>query len=165
MKKLLLILALATITTTAMAGHLSGNNGEAEITVKAKIISGGLKITDITGSPLVLNLGRANAGEATPLSSSVKYKITSKGSASTDETINIKLAAPEVKIYKEGTNQSTPSNENGTLTVALTLDSETKPLTTGTTEVIGEIYGSTTTNIATEVGNYEGKTLLTATVQ
>ena len=166
MKKLLLIAVLATMATTAMAENLtSGTKAESKVEVRAEIVSGGLKITDIYGKPLILDLGQANQGEATNLSNTIEYKVTAKDAAvASPIELTMDLAA-KLDIYNSSADLTNGGTENDKLNVVLTLDNKSKSIATQQKEVVGTISGATKTTQESTPGKYSNTTLLTATVQ
>ena len=165
MKKLLLIAVLATMATTAMAVNpKQGTKVESKVEVRAEIVSGGLKITDIYGKPLILDLGQANQGEITNLSNTIEYKITSKAAAETSPiNLSVELKDTTLAIYNANADL-TANNANDKLDVTLYLDKATKTIAIGEQVVTGTITGATKTNAGNTVGRYSNSTYITATV-
>lgn len=167
MKKLLLIAALATMATTAMAVNPAKDTKvKTDVIVKAEIVSGGLKITDIDGRPLVLDLGQANQGEETSLANSVEYKITAKEAAATNPIkLNMAFESKEINLYNNIPNVAgTAIDVKDTLKATLILDADAKEIAVGATETTGKIFGKTNTTAANNAGKYKGNAVLTATV-
>ncbi len=173
MKKLLLIAALATMATTAMAANPGKDTvATADVTVRAEIIGEGLKITDVYGKPLLLDLGKAFEGEATTLFNEIEYKVSSKAAAETNPIkLDIKLAADTLDIVNTTAGiDPIKANDNHKLTVNLSLDGKKgsepskKEILVGQTEVRGTISGSTVTTASSKKGVYVNKIALTATV-
>ena len=173
MKKLLLIAALATMATTAMAASQT----KAEVLVKAEIVNESLKITDIDGNPLVLDfkkLPKRNYSKDMA-EAHVEYKITSNVPAETDP-INLGMSftsyvSPEnntginrIEIVNE--NISGAVGVNDKVEVNLALDSDTKTIAAKESTAVGQINGTINTDLsAKNVGLYTGKVFLRAEIK
>lgn len=168
MKKALLLLAIATMATNLMAAGDPGNGEEAkaDVTVRAEIISDNLKITDVYGKPLVLDLGQAFFGEATTLFNEVEYKVSAKNAVTKDINLTMALGTNSLDIYNTTAGiDPTQAGADEKLKVTLNLDNTTKVIKSNKKEARGTISGSTVTTTTSKGGVYVNKVLLTATVQ
>ena len=174
MKKLLFVTALLAMGTMAMGAtpNLSAkDDAKAEVKVRAEIVNDKFKITDIYGQPLILDFHEVMQDANTDVSTSVRYKVTTKApfdgetakftmaivGDNTANGVGKKVTIKHVNPAKTG--------KNSTLPVTLGLDNETKYLLKGESEfqgiISGNIHADTTSK---ELGEYIGYATLTATV-
>ena len=174
MKKLLFVTALLAMGTMAMGApaNLEANKDKAsaEVKVRAEIVDDKFTITDIYGQPLVLDFHKVMREADTDVTTSVRYKVTTKdpfNGVSAKFTMAIAGDKTADGIGKKVTITNTnPANTiNNTLPVTLGLDNEEKYLLENETEFQGEIFGNIKTDTTNNVtGDYVGYATLTATV-
>ena len=178
MKKLLFVTALLAMGTMAMAKDpnlVANDTAKTDVKVRAEIVDDKFKITDIYGQPLILDFHEVMQDANTNVSTSVRYKVTTKTSFDGDsakfkmEISGDKTANPEgtVGVGKTITikHVNAKLTENNTLDVALGLDNETKYLLRDENEFQGIISGNITDDTSKNVtGEYIGYATLTATV-
>lgn len=172
MKKLLFVTALLAMGTMAMGANLTANDDKAsaEVKVRAEIVEDKFTITDIYGQPLVLDFHKVMKEANTDVTTSVRYKVTTKDpfdgkSAKFTMAIAGDKTADGVGKKVTITNTNPANTKDNTLPVILGLDNEEKYLLENETEFQGEIFGNikadTTNNVT---GDYVGYATLTATV-
>ena len=173
MKKLLFVTALLAMGTMAMGAtpNLSvKDDAKAEVKVRAEIVNDKFKITDIYGQPLILDFHEVMQDANTDVSTSVRYKVTTKApfdgktakftmaivGDNTADGVGKKVTIKHVNPEKTTDN---------TLDVTLGLDNETKYLLEGESEFQGIISGNIHTDTTNKaLGEYIGYATLTATV-
>lgn len=174
MKKLLFVTALLAMGTMAMGApaNLDANKDKAsaEVKVRAEIVDDKFTITDIYGQPLVLDFHKVMRDAETDVTTSVRYKVTTKDpfngvSAKFTMAIAGDKTADGVGKKVTITNTNPANTKDNTLPVILGLDNEEKYLLENETEFQGEIFGNIKTDTTKNVtGDYVGYATLTATV-
>lgn len=159
MKKLLLLAAVLTLGTSALAADATST-----VRVRAEVTDDALVISDLSGRPLLLDFGKVPKTFTGKANAKIDFKIAAADGTTTFSKFDLKLGG--------NTSTQTVTLKNAALTSAQTIDAKVdldRYTSTGTAlkehrgAVLGTIDCASNSMNSKEVGTYEGQVELSVT--